>query len=105
MSIVITNNDVNNLKFMQFHNEVDYTNKISILQIIKNEIKKTFYKNIINENNLQQLIARYDIYKELKTYNLNNLNLNASNLNSTNVKTSSYVNDVTNKFIEVMIAH
>ena len=90
---------------MQFYNEVNYTNKISILQMIKNEIKKIFYKNVIDENDLQQLIARYDIYKKLKTYNLNDFDLNALNLSSINVKTSNYVNDVTNKLIEAMIAH
>ena len=96
---------MNNLKFMQFHNEINYTNKISILQIIKNEIEKNFYKNIIDENDLQQLIAHYNIYKNLKIYNLNDFNLSISNLNSINVKTLNYINDVINKFIEIMIAH
>ena len=90
---------------MQSHNEVDYTNKVSILQMIKNEIEEIFYKDVIDEDGLQQLIARYDIYAKLRAYNLNDLDLNASNLSSTNVETSSYVNDVTNKLIEAMIAH
>ena len=105
MSIIITNNDMNNSKFMQFHNEINYTNKISILQMIKDEIEKTFYKNVIDEDDLQQLIVRYDIYEKLKIYNLNDFNLNASNINSTNVKISNYINDVTNKFIKTMITH
>ena len=105
LSTAITNNDVNNSEFMQSHNEVDYTNKISILQMIKDEIEETFYKNITDENDLQQLIARYNIYKKLRTYNSDDLDLNTSNLSSTNVRTLNYVNDVTNRLTEAMIAH
>lgn len=53
LSSVITNNDVNNSRFMQSHNKVDYINKTSILQMIKDEIEGTFYKCNIDEDDLQ----------------------------------------------------
>ena len=38
---------------MQSHNKVDYINKTSILQMIKDEIEGTFYKCNIDEDDLQ----------------------------------------------------
>lgn len=105
LSAVITNNDVNNSKLMQSHNNIDYTDKTSIIQMIRNEIEETHYKNVDDENDLQQLITRYEIYEELRAYNSEDLELNIFNLSSTSARTSSYVNDVTNRFTEAKIAH
>ena len=105
LSAATTNNGVNNPGLMQSHNGVGYTNKASILQMIRDGTEGTFYKGVTGGDGLQQLITRYGIYGGLRAYNSGDLGLNASNLSSTNVGTPSYVSDVANRLTGAMIAH
>lgn len=54
---------------------------------------------------MQQLISKYDVYKNFKVYNLDEYKIDINNLSLIAIETSNYVNDVTKKFIEIIVAH
>lgn len=105
LSAATTNNSVNNPGLIQSHNGVGYTNKASILQMIRDGTEGTFYKYVTGRDGLQQLFAHYGIWGGLRAYNSGDLGLNTSNLSSTNVGTPSYVSDIANRLTGAMIAH
>jgi len=90
---------------MQSHNDVDYINKISIIQIIKNRTERTHYQDVNNRDELQQLISKYDVYKNLRAYNSDEHEIDINNLSSAAIGTSSYVSDVANRLIEIIVAN
>ena len=94
MTTATTNNGVSNLGLMQSHNGLSYTNKASILQMIRDGTEGTHYKGVNDGDGLQQPIAWYGIYGGLRAYISGDLGLNTFNLSSTNAGTPSYVSDV-----------
>ena len=105
LSAVTTNNGVNNPGLMQSHNGVGYTDKASVLQMIKDGTEGTHYKGVDGGDGIQQLIAKYGVYGGLRAYNSGDLGLNNDDLSLTNAGTPSYVSDVANRLIGAKIAH
>ena len=90
---------------MQLHNGVGYTDKASILQMIKDGTEGTYWRGADGGDGLQQLIARYGVYGGLRAYNSGDLGVNKENLSSTSVGTPGYISDVANRLVGAKIAH
>ena len=53
---------------MKLNNGVDYTDKGSVLQMIKDKTEGTFYIGAHSGNGLSQLTASHEVYDELRTH-------------------------------------
>lgn len=105
LSIVTSSNGAGNSGLMQSHNGVGYSNKASILQMIKDGTEGTYYQGVDGGDGLQQLISRYGVYGGLRAYNSGENGININNLSLAFIGTPSYVSDVANRLVGAVIAH
>jgi hypothetical protein len=105
LSAVTPANYVGNSGLMQSHNGVGYTNKASIMQMIKDGTEGTHYQGVNGGDGLQQLISKYGVYGGLRAYNSGEHGIDINNLSSAAIGTPSYVSDVANRLIGVIVAH
>ena len=105
LSAITTNNGANNPGLIQSHNGVGYTDRASILQMIKDGTEGTYYQGVKGGDGLRQLISKYGVYGGLRAYNSVENGIDINNLSSASIGTPSYVSDIANKLIGTVIAH